>query len=764
MADKLEDRDKATFKPTPVGKTGTLISSGIVLEEYLNELIGQEGHERYDKMRRSDSQIRKILAAINGPIKAATWMVSPASEDTIDIEAAALMEQILFKDINWNAKLSEMLTFIPHGHSIFEVSHRNVVNSELGPYTGLLELGFRKQATIRYWHYDRSTSSLESLEQYQSGDLEVDTKIPAENLAIFFNEQEGSDSGFPILRPLYGPYKRKLLTETLKMIGIERFAIQTPTLQFPSNISPNDREYKEALNVVENFTSGENAFIMYPEGWTLDLSANGQFDPMKLEDSIKREDEKMASAIVATFLELGTGGNGGAFALSENLERFFSVVIEGFAKVIKDTINCDIIPNLVRLNFADRVKTMPELTFSGITDRAGKNIMEIITGYVSGGVIEKDEQLEDYVRRIHKLPKKAEGEALDNEESEENTEDVDNNEDDKDDVEDVAEADDGPDDGPAKDDDSKQFAERKLSPKSLIVNQGKVISSVIRDKMTFSSEKLINDIMNRYKKESKATKLNALAGVKIGGQAQYKRVLRGTLSTTAGDALDMVALEVPVEGKVKLKNNDSLEAFLLADDAALIKGTKSIFNNLPKHVKLLVEKQSAKIVDSSLKNLEDRVAFQFMSDAQSIQDENRIRQNLEDVAKEEIEAAKYDTAGINAASQTVNQSRNAYLFSPDVVENVYAFRFTNSSPKSAICSTLAGRVFSTNDAEFAAFSPPLHHNCKSYLSAILVSGKSRPAIEPLPPISEQARKSITLSSKAEYEFFIDKYLDVYNEG
>ena len=88
-----------TFNVKEKGKSGTPIVSKNYENEYLAELSGPEGHVVYNKMRRSDPQVRKVLAAIANPIKSAKWYVEPVSDETQDIEAAALMEHILFNDI-----------------------------------------------------------------------------------------------------------------------------------------------------------------------------------------------------------------------------------------------------------------------------------------------------------------------------------------------------------------------------------------------------------------------------------------------------------------------------------------------------------------------------------------------------------------------------------------------------------------------------------------------------------------------------------------
>lgn len=741
------------FNTRAVGKSGTSIASGEYQEEYLEVLRGDEAAEIYDRMKRSDPQIRKILSAIKSPIKSATWSIEQISDEPKDLEAAALLNQIFFKDIDWNHKLGEILTFIEQGYSIFEVIHLNRNSKEFGNYTGLDTIAFRSQKSITEWDHDRATGRLKRVHQERSGDIEVDVWLPVDILLLFFNEQEGDDNGFPLLRPLYGPWKRKQLIETLKMIGIERSAIGVPMLKVPSNIKPSDKEYEEAVRLLAAFTSAENSYITYPEGWELELNNNNVFDPTKLESSIKSEDEKMAGAIIATFLELGTGGNSGAFALSENLERFFSLVIESFAKNITGVINNVLIPNLIKLNFGDTIEIMPELKFSGISDRAGKEFMEIVVGFVGSGVVTKDEPLEDFIRKKYKLPKKVEGDMVDNQESK-NDLPVDAP------VEEETSLDQEVADAPEVQlSESISLADK--TPRGLITNDASVVEEVMRDNLTKIAEKLTADIVSRYKKLPENDKLKAIDGIKIGGKAQYKRLLKGNLTTTSTRALSQATLEAPVQGKVKLAENAKMTEALLDGWDGKFKFNE--FSNLPKHVQLLITRQAENIVDRQTSDLESRVAFQFMGVSQTTQDPDVIKSELENAATEFVESAQIATAATNVVSTLVNQTRNEYFFAPEVEEQIYAYKFNNLDPKSAICKKLAGVVFAKNDTEFLLYSPPLHHNCKSFLSVVLQSARTKPEIKPLPPLTSEDRKSVTLSEKENVDILINIFENSYTK-
>lgn len=793
----IHNQIKVKRHDSPIGASGTDVVGRIHnSDDHIELLQGHEASCFYDKMRRSDTQVRKVIASVNYPIKSAEWSIEPASDDAKDIEVAALIDQILFKDIIWSKFLHEALTFFIHGYSAFEVVHKNRENKEIGQYTGLAQLGFRRQNTITEWHHDPITGELLKVKQEAEGDIKVTAEIPSEFLLLFFNEQEGDNIGFPIGRVLYGPYKRKLLATELQYIGTERFAIPTPILKVPKKVNKDDAEYIAAVDVLKNFTSAEDSYITFPEGWDLTLHSNS-FDPDKLNTLIKAEDEKMVGAILATFLELGIGGNSGAFALGNDLSDFFLNGLESIANTIKDTINVKLIPQLIRLNYGEELSVLPKLTYSGLSDKAGKEIMEIITGYTASGVIQSDEQLEDHVRKIHKLPKKVEGTMIENQEAsnessaqsprDSDTDDISNDTDNNNDnrllklAEVVGHTHKGT--GPAikrgqkhyhemidglgnvtgrtkvevygeghvheidgknvtsKPILSKEKKENKDNPKSLIESIEPEVAEIIRRNLKNISDKYINDVMKNYKKLGDKQKLSAIKNVKIGGVNAFKKELRAAFTGAARKSLDMVRLEVPEKKDVKLsydmdrirKKFDNADSFKFTD-----------FSELPRWVQILIANQAGLISDKEAGDIANAVAFQFNSSAASTNDLKVLEQDLKEAADNRINSGAKESVSATAVSTIVNESRNEFLLSDDVVDAVASYTFVNSDPKSDICKKLAGTSYSTDDRDIVRYQPPLHQNCKSYLRANLKTSSNLPDVTGLPAISETDKASITL--------------------
>src|SRR5690242_992363 len=80
-------------------------------EEWVGELRGKDGLQRFYRMTRSDGMIVGALRRVKGPILAGHWFVKPASTSTRDVNVAELIENNLFKHLNvaWPNLLQDIL-------------------------------------------------------------------------------------------------------------------------------------------------------------------------------------------------------------------------------------------------------------------------------------------------------------------------------------------------------------------------------------------------------------------------------------------------------------------------------------------------------------------------------------------------------------------------------------------------------------------------------------------------------------------------------
>jgi hypothetical protein len=389
----------------PKGSYGTENYSGYASEEYLTSLRGTERAAIFDKMRRSDPQVVMCLTAVKNPILSANWEIEAADDSDEAKSDKEFIEHVLFDDMNieWIDFVKESLTMIDFGHAVFEPIHKVVLNhKKFGNYNGIRTLAWRSPRTIERWNLDSASGELLSVTQMAYGDLNRYVDIPSNCLIVYSVNKEGANyEGISMLRPCYGPWFRKDNYLKLNAIGIEKFAVPTPNVKVPTGKTKGP-EYDNMIESLERYLSHQNNYITYPAGWEVTLHSNA-YDPTKVETSVDCEDKRMTKAFLANFLELGMNGTG-AYSLSNDLSDFFLSGLEHIAGKVASPLNKRVIPQLIMMNRGQRDK-YPKLKHSGISDKAGKELAEMLKLYSDGQLITPDDVLEEHLRKRHGLPK-----------------------------------------------------------------------------------------------------------------------------------------------------------------------------------------------------------------------------------------------------------------------------------------------------------------------------------------------------------------------
>lgn len=392
----------------PTGSSGSRNFAGYPAEEYLHDFQGRRRADFLDQMRRSDSTLAMVLNAVKFIIKQCNWEIEPG-EDTPDAKAdAELIDHILFKDmeISWGQFIWEALGCCDFGFSVFEIINKVVENHpKFGNYIGLKKLAWRSQRTIDRWNINPDTGGLDSVTQISYGDLDRYVDIMSEFLLVFSVGQEGSNyEGISLMRPCYGNFLRKRTYMKLNAIGVEKFAIPTPVAEVPDQ-DANTQQFENLKEALEKFVAHESQYLTHPTGWKVTLVGN-TYDPEKVEKSVDAEDRRTVMAFLANFLLLGANSNTGSWSLSTDQSDFFLSSIEHVASIITDNINRCLIPRLIKMNKGERA-VYPKLKTSGISDKAGKELADLLKSLIDSKAIIPDDPLEAHLRKRYKLPIKS---------------------------------------------------------------------------------------------------------------------------------------------------------------------------------------------------------------------------------------------------------------------------------------------------------------------------------------------------------------------
>jgi hypothetical protein len=352
------------------GAVGTANFAGFIrdLGEYNPTLEGRSAFLVYEKMRRSDADVKAALLACKLPIRAADCQIIPglkANEPGYE-RAKQIAEQVrdnLFGGLesptntgcwvtqNFETVKENALLCLDFGCA----AHEDLWHID-GDRVRLRKLAPRLPHTFYRYHVDDDGESLLYLEQYgYRGNKFVNVLVPAEKLAYFVNDMEGAYFyGRSVLRAAYQHWYIKSQLYRIDAISVERNGLGVPTIKQGPNVSAEDR--KAAQTWVEMLAAHESTGLSLPAGWEFALvgTTGHTRDP---QSSIQHHSEMIMRSVLANFLSLGTTQTGSR-ALGSSMRDFFYLSLEAISRKIDQTITNTSIKRLVDYNYGSEERVM----------------------------------------------------------------------------------------------------------------------------------------------------------------------------------------------------------------------------------------------------------------------------------------------------------------------------------------------------------------------------------------------------------------------
>lgn len=366
-------------------------------KEYNRELVGLQGLQKYDTMRRSDGTVRGTLRLVKTPVNAARWFMEPASDSKRDENASDFVWKCFteYMSISWSQVLSEALLCIEFGYYMFEkVWEERIIDGQKRMIWA--KLAPRHPMDVKEWKYDKNggPASVVMFSPDGHGGYNEDIEIPIDKLLVFtFDREAGNIEGISALRSAYKHWYYKTQLEKIDAIQKERHGIGIPVIKLPPGFTTEDKRLADELG--RNLRTNERAHVVLPPNWELLFAKlEGQLvDPIK---SMEHHDKRIRENMLAGFL--------GDQPTKEEDQAIFLKATRFIADVICDTFNKYAIQQLVDYNF-QRVGT-PQLRARRIGEQADwRTLSFAIRNLIGAGVIRPDDRLEDWIREEMDLPK-----------------------------------------------------------------------------------------------------------------------------------------------------------------------------------------------------------------------------------------------------------------------------------------------------------------------------------------------------------------------
>ena len=359
--------------------------------EYLTDLQGKAGSDIYDQMRKSDTNVKMVLRVCKYPIVACSWRITNDGDAKLDditaVANAYFMEQM---KQSWQGLLFNILTMLEFGFSVFEIiwaPWEYQGKTYLAP-----KLQFRQQQSIE--DIDAETGFMTQNKRDGS-----EAKIPFSQLVFFIMEQEGDDfRGNSILRSAYRNwyYKDKFLNQW--SIAIERNVGGVPVATLPEKYAAQDSPVRKGLErALKDYITHTTQWISIPEGVKLDF-VEGKINDQVLTNAINNMDLGIAKSVLVQFLELGTGGNGGAYALSRNLSDIFIQGLQSVVNQVQTVFDRYVLKPFVEANFGVQ-DNYPRLKAANLDMARKQANFDNLLKLINTGSIEIKRQDEQELRR-----------------------------------------------------------------------------------------------------------------------------------------------------------------------------------------------------------------------------------------------------------------------------------------------------------------------------------------------------------------------------
>lgn len=688
-----------------LGNSGTVINAGRIQEDYLHQLqYLSVSYDTYDKMRRSDYEVIRILRAINSPLKDAEYIYEPEDiNDKAQIEQATFKNAVIHDLLNrgLTSLLEEILTCVPFGGSLFEKQYQVIETKEFGIVTTLKDLHLRKAKTIKEWKTYKGELIGVRQEVYQ-GENAIDVFIPKNKIVLFTLNQEGQNyEGVSLLRAAYGPWKRKDLYLRLDMIGLEKNAVGVPVGFVPDSVWENEGRRAELEDVLEKYVAHENQYLILPESMKDNgfYIQKGEYDSKAVNDSIMREDMAIVSSVLASFLDIGTRQMGGN-SQSETLQDMFLNSIKHIGNYIAEVLDEEI-HHVYLLNFKE-----PEIRLKmkcrGIAKKDLKLLSEILKNLRD--YINPDETLEESVRKMLKLPR------IDHK-TRQNKQPVASKE-----------------QKPTKVENSVKLTDfsRELTPyenkfhleaiRSTMDKYQDKLSDTIKKNLKLMRSKFITDLEAALKQ---ANPIKAIEVINVG----YSKKAQDDIKSLLFDLYEVAGKQARKELGLKLERlNDEPNG--------------EISGVIP-----LISIYAKEIVSTIRNTFSSRAKLQSINDFNKSGRENVV-ESVADIIDDYIgSSAPYRSKNITV-SQVYNMGRNNEFFEggqPSPLINGFQHSSVLDESTTEICGSLDKKTYRPGDANALSFRPPLHWGCRSIWVPILVKLSDKD-FTGVPKLSEKAKK------------------------
>lgn len=377
-----------------------------------------EHNKRLQNNRTAIESYRKVLTspavytgvdAWMGLMQSATFRVEAANESpeaeayANHIGACLGLGQAPALGIPWEVRLESLLMSCLYGFSVYELVCKQINGVW---YT---DMQSRDQASIAAFVLDEK-EQLVGIEQAPVyGWSSSISMIPASRLLHIVHRPRGDTDyyGLGMLRACEPEYRDRVALSQSAISGAQRWALPTPVMQpdyalaqqmglTPEQIAS---EIADAILVMKSYTGAERSYMFLPSWIKIDTFGGDVASPEKIDMMIDARDRRMLTTFLQQSLMLGSANAGGSYSLGEThvkmAEEHAASTLTRLSRQLSSYI-----ARAIEWNFGSYDRTnLPTIRFDGLNSETFIQKLEVLSGLVSSGLLDKDQELKSELRR-----------------------------------------------------------------------------------------------------------------------------------------------------------------------------------------------------------------------------------------------------------------------------------------------------------------------------------------------------------------------------
>ena len=627
-----------------------------------SDLVGHRGSLNYDKMTKNDPIVGSIIRSFENPILSCSWGLEKL-EDPSDKEEQAydLIHNYLFIDNNFEEMLKKILKFLPMGFSCFEKYYK-LYDYENNTYQ-IPVLEERLQKSILNIDYKKK-----EIEQRLTDGEQI--FIGFDNLLFFTNDQQGDDKrGVSLVRNCYENYLRKRKGMLAVDKAIIRNMVGVPVAKYTGTPGKDLKSLNAAMRKFADVKSVRDYFIVNKDVEDFDIKT-ASFDLKGIKEYFSYLDGTSLTSVLAQFLGLGQGGNGGAFALGTDQSSSFVEGLKYYVDYIEQRLTKQVIIPALKMNFTDIDFSKYKLKGLNLNKKAQENFAKLIKLLSDTGAIKWTEKDENYLRSFYDLPELDDEDRLKRELKEK--EGIPNNNE--------------------KIKDNLKLSETTKQNSNRFDREKAKVISFMKANLTLIGDKLARDINVKLKQGKNSAK--DLDKVKISNDKDYKLTLSKKFAGIANDSY-------------KIVKDDAKQVLKLAEDINPSKLPSEILEDY-------VNNQSKFVAEDQVSKMRSVALLTANASALKGYSNSEIIEQVKDGIDDFIGGGVI----INGAALSTIESMNfgSMEYYKTIDKEIVGYKIENDNPTHPYCKAVVGSIISKE--EVSTMSPPYHFGCNSFLRAV----------------------------------------------